>query len=699
MDFSYLKYQSAAWNAYFKMKALNLVDTRPDSNLAVKDMFMPIDPDAYFIELVYATLANQDSNLDFTIDHLRINLCLPYILKLYQIAMEAISSPNKEAKKVPEKKKTQEETTPVIVEEENNSTMIVKARIKLPEVVLFAEPEKSNSKILLMNVEIGLFFQSKDGNVKLNIDLNEMAIRLGEYNHSHRHGIPFLSPCGITLVMTQNKGESLAYYKLEIDTLLFNMTPTLYQVVMGVINTINRSGTETKHIESAKQKLLEDSEPFKVHFDTDAQKNVQKRDEIAEEPDEENEIDVIETNDVSMEIDPALKGKVTKLLETLELNINEAYIKLCEESSIDLQPLAIVKLTLRGQVSNWTKNLHVKANIELEASYYNDKISNWEPLIDNVIIREDVYRPWNIRLWFAIEEGGMLQPPLNDKGLEFFEFPVKDLEYSAIEKAKVEDSEELIEGDNEGSSSMWQNVKSNVTSKVLNYFEKEEESAEIIDLEEEVEIKNENLGNASYINIESSDMLNLNVTPSAYNVIMYLAQITAGSQEQEFLENKSKLPYKFLNFLGEPSSLNVPPNSILKQEYVIGFDFNMKNHLKKDSESGSMYHSLESIQKESSSLIVAPSEKVKVRQVILNSNRSQIDSVYDEKYKFNLQVEGFESVKLSLRTNGSFLIQLKEVKKKKAQRSNEVQKSYDMIKYNIMYKIRTNYGRAKVIFR
>lgn len=206
---------------------------------------------------------------------------------------------------------------------------------------------------------------------------------------------------------------------------------------MGVIATINKSGTETKQIESVKKKQLEDSEPYVVHFESEAYKLTQKKNKVDEqeehEENEENQIDVISNKDVDVSIYQKNKDKQTKLLETLELNIKEANIKFCEESSIDLQPLAIVRLVLNGKVSNWTKNLHVKAMIELEATYYNDKISNWEPLIDPVMVNEDDYRPWSISLWFAIEEGGILQPPINDKGLEFIEFPVKDLDYSVLE--------------------------------------------------------------------------------------------------------------------------------------------------------------------------------------------------------------------------------------------------------------------------
>lgn len=129
------------------------------------------------------------------------------------------------------------------------------------------------------------------------------------------------------------------------------MTPTLYQVVMGVINTINKSGTETKHIESVNKKLLEDSEPFVVHYESEAQKS-KKDEETIREEDEENQIDDISNKDVAVAI--TMNTSSTKLLETLELNINEAHIKFCEESRIDLQPLAIVRLGLKGYYFNIT---------------------------------------------------------------------------------------------------------------------------------------------------------------------------------------------------------------------------------------------------------------------------------------------------------------------------------------------------------
>ena len=60
--------------------------------------------------------------------------------------------------------------------------------------------------------------------------------------------------------MTQKQDVKLGYYKAEIDSLFFNMTPTLYKVVMGVINTLNKTGTEKKQIEEEnKEKVNENA--------------------------------------------------------------------------------------------------------------------------------------------------------------------------------------------------------------------------------------------------------------------------------------------------------------------------------------------------------------------------------------------------------------------------------------------------------
>ena len=123
---------------------------------------MPLHTDNYFIELKYSTKSNKESFLDFTLDHLRINLCLPYVLELYKFAMEAINTPDKQTSSntiskssIEFSKKSSTVEEPIAeIENTENTSLEVRAHIKLPVIVLFSEPEKTNSKILLMKVSI-----------------------------------------------------------------------------------------------------------------------------------------------------------------------------------------------------------------------------------------------------------------------------------------------------------------------------------------------------------------------------------------------------------------------------------------------------------------------------------------------------------------------------------------------------------------
>ena len=71
----------------------------------------------------------------------------------------------------------------------------------------------------------------------------------------------------------------------------------------------------------------------------------------------------------------------------------------------------------------------------LEASYYNDRLrEHWKPLIKKSIIKEDLYRPLIINLWFALLSTGRCNTLPGSKGIESIDFLVQDLDYSCAYK-------------------------------------------------------------------------------------------------------------------------------------------------------------------------------------------------------------------------------------------------------------------------
>ncbi|XP_046398302.1 vacuolar protein sorting-associated protein 13C-like isoform X1 [Ischnura elegans] len=59
-------------------------------------------------------------------------------------------------------------------------------------------------------------------------------------------------------------------------------------------------------------------------------------------------------------------------------------------------PLLRIKSSIEGSVHDWSKLCHANVELQLQASYYNDKIKVWEPLIEPITEEENVYRPWEV---------------------------------------------------------------------------------------------------------------------------------------------------------------------------------------------------------------------------------------------------------------------------------------------------------------
>jgi hypothetical protein len=522
--------------------------------------------------------------------------------------------------------------------------------------------------------------------------------------------------------MTQNNPKSPALYKTSIDSLYFNMTPTLYETVMGVINTINLSGTEKIKEETTKKKLLEDSEPF-IKYQVEINKK-NEGDEMSdyEAKNDDNLSAVDDQDERNNSNTSSIIGSAQAVLESLDLEINEAYITFCEETGVDLQPLAIVKLELNGRVSNWTKNLHTKADLSLEASYYNDRLSNWEPLIENVMQNEDNYRPWLLNVWFALEPGCILQPPVENERIDLIDFPVKELDYSKLDNVGDDDDDNKDEKSlvlSKQKSASHNNSRYHHSINSEDYYNRTQMES-IYSNTSIMKQERDDKKIASFIMIESNDVLNLNVTPSAYKVIMYLAQITAGSIKKEMLENKVKPPLKFLNFLGEKCELLLAPGSNLQPDNAVGFILSTNETQFSPQTPRTSSNRLSSSNKISLiSTTASPSSassKERIQKIVNESQRSQIDTVYNENYKFKIHVNGFEKCKLSMKNDGSFLFKLKEESVLHYSPSTRSPSSldgsiysnggdqvitkpkYETIKRDMMYKVKTLYGRTKIIF-
>lgn len=614
----YVKYEDDKWIAKLNLKKVFLDDVRPNSNFVVKQMFVPLSEND-IITLTYEEERKNISKLTFGLDNLRVNLCLPYLLELYNMAMDAINTgtPNQTINQ--STNGTQKPATQII--EERN--FFVTANINIREMILFAEPEKKeNSKtnrVLKLKTKIKLEYEAKDGDQLAAVDLTELEIILADFARLDRKGTHFVLPTESKITMQHKKDQKIPVFKAYFKQLVINMTPNLYQIVMGVINSINMTGLERVIEEKKVQRLREEIVPF-------VEKSIQANDYFLQSLEASNELADIEANYATINhkpdetpVSPAAKSQATinrTIIETLHLVINEFMIIFCEENPAQLQAHAIVSLQLDGKVSNWTSNLHVKADLTLEAIYYNDYLNTWEPLIETVMEMEDSYRPWILSTCFAMEPGGLLQAPESGKSIEKLEFKPIELTEETTETEKVDSISKT----------------------------------------------------ANYVFVKSNDILNINITPSGYKVVMYLMKITtaAATDDAEGLldnENRPLQNIKINNYMGIKSTLWVSPKLKLRSENALEFNVIKTNDFGETN------------------------QRLTNRQISYESYRGS-KSEDNDKYKVMIQVDGYEKCKLSIKTDGTYMVVLNEI----AGHDQEVNKM------NIVYRVVTYYGRSKVIF-
>jgi len=182
--------------------------------------------------------------------------------------------------------------------------------------------------------------------------------------------------------------------------------------------------------------------------------------------------------------------------------------------------------------------------------------------------KEDDYRPWLLKLWFALSPSRIMQPPvIQDKNTsskarnDLMDFPVPDLDYTHLNRVYI-NSTHVVSATTDYSASP--DVQRQISAAIV-LANQQHNNAKLAQK------------TASYVQLKSEDILLLNVTPSAYKVIMYLTKIIAGTDKDKVLENQNKAQLKFLNFLNEASTLTISKNTLLRPENAKAFQIKYHN--------------------------------------------------------------------------------------------------------------------------
>ncbi|CAG2212445.1 VPS13A_C [Mytilus edulis] len=352
------------------LHSLSLDDTKSDSKPVVKRIFychqISQQENLPLISVVYKSRSSGHQEADIRMDKVTINLNIPYLLALnefYQSAFQSDVPPVDQSRQRTSLVSDQLDSSP------NNSVLQVKGIVKQPKIVLFADPEKDTSRILVLDTDIEFEMYTDSSIQKIQASIKSMKMYTSLHgNELYENSV--IKPCNVDFSRISCLQDNKMDYSINLPQLDIYITPTVLHLMADVTKLL--TGPEKKEDDTSIEPVPE--------TDMWSVKSV-SADKWRQRIDEEGSA-----------IDPFEPAEAPTESITLKIKKMNSYFRVRNlDYDVDLLHL---KMSIDAKISDLQKQFQMTSDIQAEARYFNEKLSVWEPLIEKVSEKEGQYRPW-----------------------------------------------------------------------------------------------------------------------------------------------------------------------------------------------------------------------------------------------------------------------------------------------------------------
>ncbi|XP_071478587.1 intermembrane lipid transfer protein VPS13A-like, partial [Diadema antillarum] len=406
-------YSNGAMKLRTTVQTVMLEDIRPNSPLAIRQLILksskksrlrttPSSPPSTkvtpMIEVTFTQDANQMQTIEFTIDGVRVNIFVHYLLAVYNFLSSALTQSKLESPLSPSVGQTSRQTSrtlsvqgpvgqsvsrseglnleaPAPREPPRRSLQVI-GRLRRPEVVLFDEPTSQNSQCLVFQTVGNFEYQSFETQQHIVANLSSMQLFSCVYSQALKTAYQVLEPCAVTFTRVTN-AEQGDMMTADVTDICLHVSPRVAYVVRGVVEAL----TSVTQKPASNRQLLEDYE----HEDMWTPKPIFSHGFHKRKGSMKNMVDFAPPPEPSTVPRQKIQVQVPRLEVHLELEEN-------------LDHVALLRLTcgFQGSVIDWSYNLRSEAELQLGVSSYNEKLSVWEPVLEPVMEKEGDYRLWEL---------------------------------------------------------------------------------------------------------------------------------------------------------------------------------------------------------------------------------------------------------------------------------------------------------------
>ncbi|XP_033099721.1 vacuolar protein sorting-associated protein 13A-like isoform X2 [Anneissia japonica] len=378
-------YDNGAIMLSASIHCISLEDIRWSSPLAIKRLIHqtgrsgnkePKDKSANTSPMVTISFTKDSAknrHLDFCLEGMRINIFIHYLLAVYNFLSSSIAkakpaSTNASPTGQLNRQLSNEASAPT------KGSLKITGRLKKPEVVLFADPTSQNSQVLVLQVEGNLSYQQSAAIDRLEASLKDIQIFSCIYSQALRTAYQVLDPCVLNLHRTLSH-QGVEEIGVNLSSVRARISPRVVFMIQDIVHGLRAFTVKTpKGMSMNSDDSKEDMWTPKPIFSTAFPKR------------KENDQTQVDFSPLDAQ---QVKQKLTIETKHFELTLDI-------EQGSDHLPMLCVRSKLETVLTNWSTMMHLKLELSLEAWLYNERLTIWEPLIEPVMEKEGVYRPWEL---------------------------------------------------------------------------------------------------------------------------------------------------------------------------------------------------------------------------------------------------------------------------------------------------------------
>ncbi|KAM7308842.1 vacuolar protein sorting-associated protein 13A isoform X3 [Ixodes scapularis] len=249
--------------------------------------------------------------------------------------------------------------------------------LKKPEIVFFADPRDRESEVIVLKMDIMLDYCRNLGQHTMTasvIGLNASSFLWGRKKDTH---YLILKPFNIELNQTLSISDADVKLSAKMSDVAIHISAPVLSTVVCIMSELlaHIRGVSAQDDLSPSQG---ESEPHDLWCPT------------AVSPPRCHS----SQDDASGHERPTYP--VSTPAESLEISIPKVTLVYENYTVKKKVPVLFFQASVEADVHDWSKQMYLTAEAKLEALYYSEERSTWEPLIDPVMEHENHYRPWEL---------------------------------------------------------------------------------------------------------------------------------------------------------------------------------------------------------------------------------------------------------------------------------------------------------------